>query len=388
MESLAQSINFLGIEVAEEEENHFVRPLNFLDDSATISGSKSPSQTYIYKGTTSSHQRVVKPKKKPKSEKLEIKHRSKDKIVKLLYEVGEERIAERMTECGQKYDVFTCGEHIASKNSRHCNVRFCPLCASRRSAKYRKKYLAHAQEFVKRSPIALTPCLLTLTQEKITGERLKDSRERMLSSFRNFIRHSFFSEYFAGGLFTVENAVSDKGNHLHLHVVVFRKKFIDHKLLKVQWAMVSPGAKNLNIKLIDDLESGLREVIKYVSKPIDVDRFKRSHLSELLEIRGSRMIDTFGDFRKFCSTNKSQNFAEKEEREAISEGQCCPRCNEGLFRLTMSPEQLIAFYRRVEQLERGSPVAVKVPKIGLNSSDRHTLAETVSRVFRAVLKSF
>jgi hypothetical protein len=358
MKPFAQSINFLGIEVAGEEETHPSRPLNFPIDSTTLSGSKTQHQSYLDLGKRNSHQ-SYKPKRRLKSEKLETRYKTQEKLVRLLTEVGEDKTAENMDLCGQSYGVLTCDDHIASKVANHrCNVRYCSLCAGRRSSKYRRKYLPYALEFVKLSSVKLTPCLLTLTQRKIKGEELVDSRDRMLKSFRKFVRHVFFKDYFAGGLFAVENTVSEEGNHLHLHIVAFRKKFIDHKLLKEQWSLVSPGAENLNIRRIDDLESGLRECVKYISKPIDVHKFEKKHLLELLKLRGKNMIGAFGEFRKFCTNHilvESEAEVEEQEREKLEPGQCCPRCDKGLYHVTLSAEELVAFYRRIEQVERGSP---------------------------------
>jgi hypothetical protein len=332
-------------------------------DAAVSTPAKSKLETlpntYVHSGTTFSHQRIAQLKqKKAKSERLKLRYKTRDTIIGLLNEVGETKTADSMELCGAKFSVLTCGDHIASKTPFHrCNVRYCPMCANRRSSKYQNKYLPYASAFVKDSPVKLTPCLLTLTQKKITGERLKDSRERVLASFRKFIRHSFFAEYFAGGVFTIENTVSDNANHTHIHCVVFRKKFIDHKLLKNQWSLVSPNAENLNIKLIDSLESGLRECIKYVSKPIDAARFERQHLLELLEIKGKRMIDSFGEFRKFCRDYELPE-TETTEREKLVEGSCCPKCNDKnnlLFAITLTSAQLIDFYRQKELSARGSP---------------------------------
>jgi hypothetical protein len=327
-------------------------PASTVNNNGQVGGN-----SYIYKGNINSHFRISGRKKKSKSERLKVRYKTQEKLVGLLDEVGEEKMSKSMAWCGQRFDVLTCGEHIVSETPNHrCNVRFCALCASRRSGRYKKKYLPYALDFVKLSKVKLTPCLLTLTQKKIKGEKLKHSRERLLKSFRKFIRHSFFDDYFSGGIFTIENTVSESGNHTHLHSIVFRKKFIDHKLLKLQWAKVSEGAENLNIKLIDDLEKGLQECIKYVSKPLDVGSFERKHILELLEVRGKRFIDTFGEFRKFCRVHKLQK-EKKEEKQKLDEGQCCSKCNNKdsfLFRVPMTAKQRIEFYENLE-LVRGSP---------------------------------
>jgi hypothetical protein len=316
-------------------------------------------QSYVHLGKTSSHLHISKRKPKLKSEAFEIRYKSRRKLVEILSKLGEKEVAESMSLCGQRFDVLTCGQHIVAKMPYHrCNVRYCPMCASRRANKYKSKYLPYALAFVKLSPVPLTPCLLTLTQKKIKGEKLIDARNRLMTSFRKFIRHSFFNDYFAGGIYALENTVSDDGNHCHLHTVVFRKKFVNHTLLKEHWATVSAGAENLNIKRIDSLESGLKECIKYISKPIPADRLETNHVKEILQLKGQRMIDRFGDFRKFCLTHELPE-VEARERPKLEEGLCCPNCNDNnnkLFQLTMTMPDLIAFHRRIEQTRASPPI--------------------------------
>jgi hypothetical protein len=334
--------------------------LNSFSSWAVVDSGQVGESSYIYK--KGEHPNIYKKvsRKKSTSERLAIKYKTKDKIVRFLNDVGEDRKAQSMALCGQKFDVLTCGQHIVAETPNHrCNIRYCALCSGRRANKYRKKYLPYALAFEQLSPVKLTPCLLTLTQKKIKGEKLKDSRERILKSFRKFIRHNFFVDYFDGGIFTVENTVSDDGNHCHIHCVVFRKKFINHRLLKSHWSKVSEGAENLNIKLIDDLERGLAECIKYVSKPLDVDKFERKHLLELLEIRGKRMIDTFGGFRDFCKAHElpKQEEVKEKEKERLEEGNPCWKCNDNdglLFHVSMTASEKIRFHQQMEQV-RGSP---------------------------------
>jgi hypothetical protein len=330
---------------------------------STTPGLERPAEqhAYVHLGTTSSHSYIPKrkPKLKLKSEALQVRYQSRQKLVEILTKLGEKETADSMSLCGQKFGVLTCGEHIVAKTPFHrCNVRFCPMCASRRANKYKAKYLPYALDFVKLSPVKLTPCLLTLTQKKVEGEKLIDARKRLMTSFRKFIRHSFFDDYFAGGIYALENTVSDSGNHCHLHTIVFRKKFVSESLLKEHWAMVSKGAENLNIKRIDSLENGLTECIKYISKPIPADRLEIKHVSEILQLKGQRMIDRFGDFRKFCLSHELPE-VERAERPKLTEGECCPNCNNGnnkLFELTMTMPGLIAFHRRIEQTRASPPL--------------------------------
>lgn len=341
-----------------------VNPEPSLELSTTsVLGRPARRRAYVHLGITNSHPKVSKHKLKVKlpvkrSDALNVRYQTRQKLVKILTELGETETAGTMALCGQKFAVLTCGQHIVAKTPYHrCNVRYCVMCASRRASKYQRKYLPYALDFVKLSPVKLTPCLLTLTQTKIKGERLCDSVKRLMTSFRKFIRHSFFNDYFSGGIYAIENTVSDNGNHSHLHIVVFRRKFVDEKLLKSQWAMVSAGAENLNIKRIDSLESGLRECIKYISKPIPADKLERHHVREILDLKGKPMLGTFGEFRKFCQTHELSE-VEKQTRALLEEGLCCPNCNDSnnkLFQLTMTMPDLIAFHRRIEQTRASPP---------------------------------
>jgi hypothetical protein len=200
---------------------------------------------------------------------------------------------------------------------------------------------------------------LTLTQPKIKGERKRAARRRILDSFKKLQKRKFFNEYFAGGIWACEITESETGNHSHLHIFIFRRKFIDAKLLKSEWAKVSPGAKNLNIKLIDDLQNGLSETIKYISKPIPAENLTLESVSQILELKGLRMIDTFGEFRNFCRANKvdaddaddaGAEACEPGNERVFVVGECCPHpgCEKPLYERVMSDIEEIEFYRRRE----------------------------------------
>jgi plasmid rolling circle replication initiator protein Rep len=316
---------------------------------------KSAAHTYVHSGTTTEHFTKRKSRKKT-SETLGIKRASKLKLVKFLGELKQDNYADSMSKCGERWSAMMCGEHIASKIPFHrCNIRFCPACANRRASRFVKKYLVFVAAFIALN-LSFKPCLLTLTQKKIKGESKKEARERILKSFKQLIRRKFFAEYFAGGIWAGEVTENETGNHFHLHLFVFRRKFIDAKLLKEEWSKVSQGAKNLNIKLIDGLEDGLREVIKYISKPIPAENLTLQSVKEILELKGLRMIDTFGEFRSFCRDYEppedDTELVESVKPDFVT-GECCPHegCGKPLFERILTDVELIAFHRRRERLE-------------------------------------
>jgi plasmid rolling circle replication initiator protein Rep len=337
---------------------------NFVGYSATRPQSKSQSQTYLDSGTTNAHF-SKKRKRRKVSETLTIKRQSKLKIVKFLGELNQENHADSMSRCGEKYSAMMCGEHIAAKIPFHrCNIRYCPMCGNRRAARFVKKYLLNVIAFIAAN-LTYKPCLLTLTQKKIQGESKKDARARILESFKKLQRRKFFNEYFAGGIWACEITESETGNHSHLHIFIFRRKFIDEKLLKNEWARVSPGAKNLNIKLINGLENGLREVIKYISKPIPAENLTRESVRQILELKSLQMINTFGEFRSFCrdyELPESESESAEADNHGFVVGECCPHpgCEKPLYERVMSHDDIVNYHRRRERLFLGYvPVSVR-----------------------------
>jgi hypothetical protein len=330
---------------------------------AVESKPKTPGHAYLDSGTTTAHF----PKKKKRrriSETLEIKRKTKRRLVECLNELNQDNYADSMDKCGRKTKMVMCDSHIVSKIPFHrCNIRFCPMCGQRRAARFVKKYLLYVIAFIA-SNSRLKPCLLTLTQRKIKGESKKDARARILDSFKKLQRRKFFAEYFAGGIWACEITESETGNHCHLHIFIFRRKFIDEKLLKSEWSKVSPGAKNLNIKLIDSLQNGLSETIKYIAKPIPAESITTDGVKQILELKGLRMIDTFGEFRIFCRENKiADDEAGDDDGKECSEsdkhvfvvGECCPHpnCEKPLYECVMTDIEEIEFYRRRENQIRG-----------------------------------
>jgi hypothetical protein len=316
-----------------------------------------PKRAYVHLGTTNAHF-SGKRKRRKISQTLGIKRQSKMKIVKFLDELNQENYADSMAQCGEKWSAMMCDDHIASKIPFHrCNIRFCPMCGNRRAARFVKKYLLYVIAFIAAN-LSLKPCLLTLTQKKIQGESKKSARARILASFKKLQRRKFFNEYFAGGVWACEITESESGNHSHLHIFIFRRKFIDEKLLKSEWAKVSPGAKNLNIKLINGLEDGLRETIKYISKPILAENLTRESVRQILELKSLQMINTFGEFRTFCrdfELPESESESESEaDKHVFVVGECCPHpgCEKPLYELVMSHADIVNYHCRRERLER------------------------------------
>jgi diadenosine tetraphosphate (Ap4A) HIT family hydrolase len=200
----------------------------------------------------------------------------------------------------------------------------------------------------------VTPVHLVLTQTH-KKETRKQSLKRIKDAFGKLQRRAFWKEFFKGGTWSLEFTKDKNGlHHTHLHIVGFRRKFFDIELLRDEWLAVTGDSHVLHLKPILDIATGLREVVKYVSKPLDIRRFGAADLKEFLGLKNMRMFGTFGEFRDFCkdfepSDNDAAVVGELESlARDLVEGCACPQCNEPLFDLRMSGKELPQFYEQTE----------------------------------------
>ena len=296
-----------------------------------------------------------KPQRKSYSERLEVKKNTKAKLVGLLAKVGESDLSERVKLCGSKFEVLRDKKAVISRKPFHkCNHKLCPFCAARRSKKIVGKYLKRAQDFVRFGKIRVEPVHLVLTEKHRKGEMLADSRKRLMVSFRKLTGRNFWKRYFAGGLYSIEMTLGKDGLwHCHLHVLAFRRRFFDISILRSEWQKITGDSHVLRLDKVTGLETGLREICKYLSKPADISKFGVKQISEILKLKGARMFGTFGEFGKFCREYEESATDNENEFEGLSEGDICPcGCGEKLIREVMTVDELIAFARKGEIVYR------------------------------------
>jgi hypothetical protein len=289
---------------------------------------------------------------------LQISYQTKRKLLAAFERLGADSYADRLRLCGSKFTAVTCGRHIVERRAHHrCDLRLCPFCAPRRSRKIVAKYLPKARAFVRHASTPVTPCHVVLTLKHRRGESLVLMRKRLLEAFKRLTKRKLWSEHFAGGLYAVEATIGKDGCwHCHLHVLAFRKRFFAADQLKADWLAVTGDSHNLRIDRVKDLQSGLGEVMKYISKPMDINVFTTDHVGQFLNLKGARMFSAFGEFAEFCKTYQPSDNEDQGEAGRVDycEGDACPVCADPLFEVAMSVEDLIGFARRLEV----------VPKLG------------------------
>jgi diadenosine tetraphosphate (Ap4A) HIT family hydrolase len=312
------------------------------------SQAKTTERTYLDNRVIKSHRKRT----TTKSHGARARVRTKEHLAALAVEIHEGELVDKIQRCYSRVAVLTCGRHIAQVIPNFtCEFRLCPDCSRRRSRKLQSKYLPMMRAFMLHNRVTPVHLVLTQTHKK---ETRKQSIKRLKDAFAKLQRRAFWKENFKGGTWSLELTKDKNGfHHAHLHIIGFRRKFFDIELLRGEWLAVTGDSHVLNLKPILDIASGLREVVKYVSKPLDIRRFGAEDLREFLGLKKMRMFGTFGEFRDFCKGfDPSDNDDDASEIEKINrdltEGCACPKCAAPLFDLRLSKDELLRFYEGLE----------------------------------------
>jgi hypothetical protein len=355
---------------------------NFVGYSATQSQSKTSNRTYLdnavpnaIKPQRSEPENLPNPNNRaakftPNYEILVQKTRTKNRLSKLFRANGKTDVANKMRDCSNHFDILTSGQCIKrTVTTFYCSSRHCPFCAEIRARELQADYLPKLEAFAKENP-SLDACHLVLTQKQYKGERLLSAIRRLLKNFEKMRRRAVWSEYFdAGGLYGVEFTEGRRGGwHVHLHLEVFRSKFLNVKQFRAAWLDVTGDSVNFKIKRIDTLKGGLEEIIKYISKPKDAANYTASDVEQLSELKGVKLFGTFGKFRKFCASYQTPEPSEPLEiialmfpKNPLIEGDLCDCCGLTLFRLRLDIKGRIELEKHVyaaKKAIRGKPVTV------------------------------
>jgi len=336
----------------------------------------SPSQEYQYLDTR-------KHLRRSEGDRVESRLRSKRVLLALLRPIADEQLkrkqsgrkydryllerASAVEHCGRTIQIKNCGRHLNKETLQSCGFRGCVHCARRQSRqKFRKhypKFVVYAHQHPTRSFFHLV-----LTQKQVKGETMDQSRGRLVKALTKLRSRGIWKHYFTGGGYSIEPLWKHRQGayHTHAHILVAVKGTSEYPLsqaelkeLKKAWGGCSGGAKNLHLRKVDDLERGLREVLKYVTKPIDYKHFTPKQMKEFLHMKGKRLFNLFGDLYSFDLGQVERDELErrlgiteaKEKRQAWSdarEGDPCPECGDPIFVDYVSEDDLADFLRRHE----------------------------------------
>jgi hypothetical protein len=343
------------MESLDKQTTFLIDGFNSANYSARKSQSKSENHTYVHTGVINSQQ----PEKKSRSETFKARQKTKKHLAVLAAEIHESDLSEKLLRCHSRVAFLTCGRHIHQVIPNYvCEFRLCPDCARRKSRKRVNEYLPVMTAFKRKN--RLTPVHLVLTQTH-KKETRKQSVKRLKTAFNNLIRRDFWKQHFKGGTWSIEfTKGKDNLHHTHLHIIGFRTKFFDINLLRDEWFSVTGDSFVLRLDPITKLSKGLLEVFKYVSKPLDTDRFTAGDLKDFLKLRNTHLFGSFGEFRTFksnyvASDDDKLSLPDYSRYGNLVEGCVCPSddCDRPLFERRKTAKGFISFMKKIESSSPG-----------------------------------
>jgi hypothetical protein len=282
-------------------------------------------------------------KYKPAWQRLSEKNVTKSRVCVLLDELKNYELADNFRACHSRFLTTTCGTHITERKATfYCGHRACVFCAEIRARRMREKYLPKVAAFVADN-VRLAPCHLVITQKHYPGEQLTDSIKRLLANFRKLIRREFWKHHLSpGGVYAVEFTLGKDGCwHAHLHCLVFRQRFFNVKSFRREWKEVTKDSVNFKINRVTDIKSGLFELVKYIAKPLDAEKYQPKHLKQVLNLKAQRLFSTFGTFRAFAANFVVPEVETPPEAAQTLENGNCPHCLQPLFSLMLGIREQI-----------------------------------------------
>ncbi len=292
-----------------------------------------------------------------KGERLGARNGTKRHLESMLREAGDVRRAHEVRVCCSKFGVKTCGTHVLRyMPTSRCGHLACPDCAQWRQRRAEKRILPRLRQYANSNP-HLRVGFVTLTK-KSSFENMRKIYGDLNADFARLRRRVRWNRYVAAGVKVFDTTFSyDHGWHVHIHAIVFLRDFYPQDQLAVDWCSVTGGAGVVvDIRAVTELESGLRELIKYMVKPADVVKLDAARIKEFDDMRGRRTLDAFGELYGL-KLDEDDDLGAEDESDEFAEGSPCPHCSEPIFSAFMDRETLEGMLRG-EKVYRGSVSSV------------------------------
>lgn len=239
-------------------------------------------------------------------QKRERRRKQQRRVADAFRRVGMDRRADKMLSCGTEWwraSCVKCGTIQVLSVGNHCDDRFCPVCASRRSARLSDRYGRAISAFVAEKQAHAY--FVTLTIKDV--DELRPFSE--YTKFRRLLfRAAFWKRYgLIGGVSAFELKIG-KGSgkwHPHFHTVIFTKRAVEcieigrhagefqntvNQEVSDLWLSLTGNSFVVKGKRFD---GNVRELLKYIVK--GASNMADVKLAELAKwSKGKRFVSTFG----------------------------------------------------------------------------------------------
>jgi hypothetical protein len=255
----------------------------------------------------------------------------KDHLIQILTEAGFEEKAAQVALCYSDFRALMCqnGHVVEPIPTYKCGFRLCGDCARVRQVKAYQRLYPRLEEFRRRHP-GDRPVLITLTA-KSSFDPLYGVAQQFKEWVRRLRRSKKWKACIRGGLVSYEITWSaEYGWHFHAHILAFRQAWWEQAELAAQWAAITEGAGQIvDIRAVQDFGGAVREVLKYVYKPSDVEQWGPQQVAEFMELKGIKLSECYGELRGLKVESGEDLDGEAAPAE-LREGSLCPHCQKPL----------------------------------------------------------
>ncbi len=265
----------------------------------------------------------------------------KSNLVALLRECGDVERAESVARCHSEFRVLACksGHRFNPVPTYHCNYRLCVDCARDRQRRAHARLMPVLRAHQRRYPFD-RPVLITLTARS-TFDSLAVQDKRFKGWFTKLRRTVLWKNSIRGAVASFEFTWdASKGWHFHIHVLAFRKAWVEQSDLLAQWTRITEGAgaAGVDIQSKGTIRSMAEETLKYCFKPADIGltgapekRWTARQVAEFNTLRRVKLSESYGSLRGFTldTDDEATEAAQPHEVDAHADlhfGSPCPEC--------------------------------------------------------------
>ncbi len=190
-------------------------------------------------------------------------------------------------------------------------------------------------------------CFLTLTNKNTPT--LEAGLSKVKKDFAQFKRTKAFKKHIKGYFGGFDYTFNPKTNdfHVHLHLIVLRGSFWEQSQISDAWREVTGDSFIVDIREVKNIHKGVKELCKYVVKPVDLLKMPDEKFKEVVEMKkGTRMFISGGCFYnvKLDADGEPDDDFGFNQFSDLKEGDDCPFCSEKLFEVLVDRKTHIGLH--------------------------------------------
>jgi len=172
-----------------------------------------------------------------------------------------------------------------------CGDRLCPICARRRQAKYQRYLILKAKS--KENLKNLRFITFTVQNQESLDKAFNDLRK----AIKRLKDRDIWKNNIIGGCYSIEVTKSNKGWHVHVHIVAEGKYILQADLSKAWKEVTDSNSYIVDIRKVKSYKQFVKELSKYPFKPADAKTWNEETKKEFNDfIFNRRLFTKFGSW--------------------------------------------------------------------------------------------